>query len=351
MYPRFLQFGAFVISTYGVLADACRAVRHCALDQHRAPHRPGLGEDPERGGLCSLCVCVVVGARLAVVVANWRGFLEAPLLILSAGHTEHGYRMGQRSHLRRGAGCRCSRCLPAACARADGDSCAGCGSARDDCSRWRFSISGNFAAGSHGATPPTAAMGCRTYTQPALPRAPRAFAVGALRLHPGADAMPPWDTSRSPARWSSCCVTGVRAAEVLGTALFADGVLRFPAAAQCQGDYADASVLFHIASHPRQAIAMLMVVLGGVCWLEAVLARCDDRNGGDCILPEIATPDTAPASRMLVVPADGRRPPARSISRQKLSPSVVRVCNGCCPRERGAARRQAAQGQPEAARQ
>jgi prolipoprotein diacylglyceryltransferase len=54
-------------------------------------------------------------------------------------------------------------------------------------------------------------------------------------------------------------------AEVLGTALFADGVLRF-LLAPLSGEYADATVLFHIVTS-AQAIAMLMVVLGGACWL------------------------------------------------------------------------------------
>jgi len=44
----------------------------------------------------------------------------------------------------------------------------------------------------------------------------------------------------------------VRSAEVLGTALFADGLLRF-LLAPLSGDYADASVFFHIVT-PAQAI-------------------------------------------------------------------------------------------------
>jgi phosphatidylglycerol:prolipoprotein diacylglycerol transferase len=56
-----------------------------------------------------------------------------------------------------------------------------------------------------------------------------------------------------------------RSAEVLGIALFADGVLRF-LLAPLSGDYADASVLLHIVT-PTQAIDMLLVVLGGACWL------------------------------------------------------------------------------------
>jgi phosphatidylglycerol:prolipoprotein diacylglycerol transferase len=55
------------------------------------------------------------------------------------------------------------------------------------------------------------------------------------------------------------------ALEVLGAALFVEGVLCF-LLAPLSGDYADASVLFHIVT-PAQAFAMLMVVLGGACWL------------------------------------------------------------------------------------
>jgi hypothetical protein len=54
-------------------------------------------------------------------------------------------------------------------------------------------------------------------------------------------------------------------AQVLGTALFADGVLRF-LLAPLSGAYADAPVVLHVVT-PAQAIAMLMVVLGGICWL------------------------------------------------------------------------------------
>ncbi|HEY1965222.1 MAG TPA: prolipoprotein diacylglyceryl transferase family protein, partial [Acidobacteriaceae bacterium] len=56
-----------------------------------------------------------------------------------------------------------------------------------------------------------------------------------------------------------------RSAEVLGTALFADGVLLF-LLAPLSGAYAEAPVLLHVVT-PAQAIAMLMVVLGGLCWL------------------------------------------------------------------------------------
>jgi prolipoprotein diacylglyceryltransferase len=56
-----------------------------------------------------------------------------------------------------------------------------------------------------------------------------------------------------------------RPAEVLGTALFADGILRF-LLVPFSGAYAEAPVFFHVVT-PAQAVAMLMVVLGGLCWL------------------------------------------------------------------------------------
>ena len=75
MYPRFLQFGAFVISTYGVLAVVAAL---CAVALWTSiARRTGMdAEKMQNAGLLAV-VCVVVGARLAVVVANWRGFLEA----------------------------------------------------------------------------------------------------------------------------------------------------------------------------------------------------------------------------------------------------------------------------------
>jgi prolipoprotein diacylglyceryltransferase len=56
-----------------------------------------------------------------------------------------------------------------------------------------------------------------------------------------------------------------RRGEVLGLALFVEGVLRF-VLAPLSGDYADAAVLFHAVT-TEQAFAMLLVVLGGACWL------------------------------------------------------------------------------------
>ena len=116
-----------------------------------------------------------------------------------------------------------------------------------------------------------------------------------------------------------------RPAEVLGTALFADGVLRF-LLAPLSGDYADASVLFHIVT-PAQAIAMLMVVLGGACWLGP------SRRGGNrnrrCTMPDTATAQRARSS------FPPRPPAAGWISIwSKRSPSAARACSGYCRRRR-----------------
>src|SRR3984885_15350887 len=88
MYPRFLQFATFLIFTYGVLA-ALAALCGIALCTSIA-RRTGLDAAKiQNTGLLAV-VCVVVGARLAVGGANWRGFLAGPLLILSAGTLASG---------------------------------------------------------------------------------------------------------------------------------------------------------------------------------------------------------------------------------------------------------------------
>src|ERR1700749_202666 len=88
MYTRFLQFGAFVISTYGVLAVVAA---FCGIALWTAAaRRSGLDAAKiQNAGLIAV-VCIVVGARLAVVIGNWRGFFEAPLLVLSAGTLSTG---------------------------------------------------------------------------------------------------------------------------------------------------------------------------------------------------------------------------------------------------------------------
>ena len=88
MYPRFLQFGAFVISTYGVLA-VIAAFSGIALWTGLARRTGLFPQKIQNAGLLAV-VSVVVGARLAVIIANWRGFFEAPLLILTAGTLAFG---------------------------------------------------------------------------------------------------------------------------------------------------------------------------------------------------------------------------------------------------------------------
>jgi phosphatidylglycerol---prolipoprotein diacylglyceryl transferase len=258
MYPRFLQFGAFVISTYGVLAVVAALcgialwtaiARRTALDATRI----------QNAGLIAVA-CAVVGARLAVVVANWRGFLEAPLLIFAAGTLSTGsaawfgvllaviaalvYLLLVRMPL-----------VPALAAVAPAVVLA-----------LAVLDIGDFAAGSHYGAPTAAPWGV-TYTS--------RFAARTTGVPLGV-ALHPVQVYAAIGHFVLAGVLvvmlrrqmqhdGGRLAEVLGTALFADGVMRF-LLTPLSGAYADAPVLFHVVT-PAQALAMLMVVVGGVCWL------------------------------------------------------------------------------------
>jgi phosphatidylglycerol---prolipoprotein diacylglyceryl transferase len=262
MYPRFLQFGAFVISTYGVLAIVA-ALCGIALWSSIAC-RAGLDAAKiQTAGLLAV-VCVVVGARLAVVVTNWRGFLEAPLLILTAGtlglNTGWGsaaffgaslaviagilYLLRTRVPLVRAL----DAAAPAAMLAA------------------AILDIGNFAAGSHYGAPTAVPWGV-TYSSRFAARTtgvPLGIALHPVQLYAAIGHFALAAALIMMLRHGVQNNEG-RPAEVLGTALFADGVLRF-VLAPVSGDYADASVLLHVVT-PAQAIAMLMVVLGGACWL------------------------------------------------------------------------------------
>lgn len=258
MYPRFLQFGAFVISTYGVLAVVAAL---CAIVLWTSIARriglDGAKIDPvkiQNAGVIAV-VSIVVGARLAVVIANWRGFLEAPLLILSAGTLASGsaaifgvllagvavvlYLFRARVPL-----------LPALAAAAPAVMLVAA-----------ILDIGNFAAGSHYGAPATVPWGV-TYTS--------RFAARTTGVPLGV-ALHPVQLYAAIVHFALAAVLvtmlrkQVRALDVLGAALFAEGVLRF-VLAPLSGDYADASVLLHVVT-PAQAIAMLMVILGGACWL------------------------------------------------------------------------------------
>ena len=262
MYPRFLQFGAFVISTYGVLAIVA-ALCGIALWSSIA-RRAGLDAAKiQTAGLLAV-VCVVVGARLAVVAENWRGFVEAPLLILTAGTL--GLHTGWGSAAIFGAslaviatilyllrvGVPLVRALDAA--------------APAVMLAAAILDIGNFAAGSHYGAPTAVPWGV-TYASRFAARTtgvPLGIALHPVQLYAAIGHFALAAVLIMMLRHGVQHNQG-RPAEVLGTALFADGVFRF-VLAPLSGDYADASVLLHVVT-PAQAIAMLMVVLGGACWL------------------------------------------------------------------------------------
>jgi phosphatidylglycerol:prolipoprotein diacylglycerol transferase len=253
MYPRFLQFGAFVISTYGVLAVVA-ALCGIALWAGIA-RRTGLDTAKiQNAGLLAV-VCVVVGARLAVVAANWRGFLEAPLLILSAGTlasdsaTIFGVMLAVIAvilYLLLAP----VPLIPALDAGAPavmlvlaildiGDFAAGSHYGASTAAPWGVTYSSRFAARTTGVPLGIALHPVQIYA--AIGHFVLAAVLVAMLRHQGGPA------------------------EVLGTALFADGILRF-LLAPLFGAYAEAPALLHMAT-PAQAVAMLMVVLGGLCWL------------------------------------------------------------------------------------
>jgi phosphatidylglycerol---prolipoprotein diacylglyceryl transferase len=253
MYPRFLQFGAFVISTYGVLAVVA-ALCGIALWTSLA-RRIGLDQAKiQTSGLLAV-LCIVIGARLAVVIDNWQGFLHAPLLILSAGTLSTGsavmfgvllaiivtivYLLFARMPVFRALDAAAPAVVLALAILDIADFAAGSHSGAPTAVPWGVTYSSRFAARTAGVPLGIALHPVQLYA--AIGHFVLATVLVTMLRHTG------------------------RPAEVLGTALFADGVLRF-LLAPLSGDYADAAVLFHIVT-PAQAIAMLMVVLGGACWL------------------------------------------------------------------------------------
>jgi phosphatidylglycerol---prolipoprotein diacylglyceryl transferase len=253
MYPRFLQFGAFVISTYGVLAVVAA---FCGIALWSSIGRR-IGLDPakiQNAGVIAV-FSIVVGARLAVVIANWRGFLEAPLLILGAGTLASGsaamfgvllagiaivlYLLRMHVPLIRALAAAAPAVVLAAA----------------------ILDIGNFAAGSHYGAP-TSVPWAVTYTSRFAARTtgvPLGIPLHPVQLYAAIVHFVLAAVLVMMLRQES------RPAQVLGTALFAEGVLRF-VLAPLSGDYADASVLLHVVTS-GQAIAMLMVALGGACWL------------------------------------------------------------------------------------
>lgn len=263
MYPRFLQFGAFVISTFGVLAVVAAfcgialwtgLARRIGLDQAKI----------QTSGLLAV-LCIVIGARLAVVIDNWQGFLQAPLLILSAGTLSTGsavifgvllavivaiaYLLLARVPVIRALDAAAPAVMLALAILDIADFAAGSHYGAPTAVPWGVTYSSRFAARTMGVPLGIALHPVQLYA------AIGHFVLAAVLV------MMLRDSTLNREGQSA----GVRSAEVLGTALFADGVLRF-LLAPLSGDYADASVLFHIVT-PAQAVAMLMVVVGGACWL------------------------------------------------------------------------------------
>lgn len=255
MYPRFLQFGAFVISTYGVLAVVA-AFCGIALWMSLARRTDIDPQKIQNAGLLAV-ISIVAGARLAVVVANWRGFLEAPLLILVAGTLASGtaavygvllaviascfYLLRSRVPLIRALDAAAPAVVLALAILDIADFAAGSHYGTSTARPWGVTYTSRFAARLTGVPLGIALHPVQLYA------AVGHFAIAVILIlmlrHAG------------------------RPAEVFGSALFADGVLRF-FLAPLAGSYADASVVFHIVTS-SQAIGMLMVALGGLCWLQS----------------------------------------------------------------------------------
>jgi phosphatidylglycerol---prolipoprotein diacylglyceryl transferase len=263
MYPRFLQFGAFVISTYGVLAIVA-ALCGIALWTSLARRSDLDSAKIQTAGLLAV-LCIVMGARLAVVIDNWQGFLQAPLLILSAGTLSTGsavifgvllavivtiaYLLFARVPLIRALDAAAPAVMLALAILDIANFAAGSHYGAPTAVPWGVTYSSRFAARTEGVPLGIALHPVQLYA------AIGHFVLAAVLVIMLRDIV----LNRQGRSARS------RSAEVLGTALFAEGVLGF-LLAPLSGDYADASVLFHIVT-PAQAIAMLMVVLGGVCWL------------------------------------------------------------------------------------
>jgi phosphatidylglycerol:prolipoprotein diacylglycerol transferase len=258
MYPRFLQFGAFVISTYGVLAVVA-ALCGIALWTSIARRTNLDSAKIQTAGLLAV-LCIVLGARLAVVIDNWQGFLQAPLLILSAGTLSTGsavmfgvllaaigvlaYLLFVRVPVIRALDAAAPAVLLALAI---------------------LDIA-NFAAGTHYGAPTAVPWGI-TYSSRFAARTagvPLGIALHPVQLYAAIGHFALAGALIVMLRHVVLNREG-RAAEVFGTALFADGLLSF-LLVPVSGDYADAPVLFHLVT-PAQAIAMLMVVFGGACWL------------------------------------------------------------------------------------
>lgn len=253
MYPRFLEFGAFVISTYGVLALAAAAsglTLWTSIARRRA-----LPVDAIQNAALLGVLAIVVGSRLAVAVENWRGFLTAPLLVLASGtmHTGSAAVFGVVLALVLCAISLVRAGVPLLPAAATGSPAIALASGVIDI--------GDFAAGTHFGSPTSLPWGA-IYTSRFAART--AGVPLGITLHP-VQVYAAMAHFALAAGLLIALQRGLRDAEVLGTALIGEGVLRY-LLAPLSGDYVDAPVLMH-AITTGQAFSMLLIAVGAIGWL------------------------------------------------------------------------------------
>lgn len=259
MYPRFLQFGAFVISTYGVLA---LVAAWCALSLWTAlARRLGLNAEKIQNAGILFVVSTIVGARLTVIFANWRGFLLAPILILATGTLQTGNAAAigaalglvvlvtylLREHIS----------LPLAFSAAAPAAMLGMG----------VLDVANFAAGTHWGSP-TRLPWHVIYTDRFAARTagvPLGIGVHPVQIY---SALAHFGVA---ALLIVLLRQSARGLDVLGAALFAEGLLQF-LLEPLTGSFADAAVYLH-AFTAVQLSAMVMVALGGLCWIRTPWER------------------------------------------------------------------------------
>ncbi len=254
MYPRFLEFGAFVISTYGVLAlvaVACGLTLWTSIARRRALPLPAI----QNAGFLAV-LAIVLGSRLAVILENWRGFLTAPLLVLTAGTMRAG------SAAAWGVAIACVACaVSLRRARVPLLQAASTSAPAIALAAGILDI-GDFAAGTHYGTQTLLPWGA-IYTSRFAART--AGVPLGIALHPVQIYM-------AMAHFTLAALLligmqrGMRDLEVLGTAFIAEGVLRY-LMAPLSGDYLDAPVVLH-AITMGQAMGMLLVAVGAIGWLD-----------------------------------------------------------------------------------
>ena len=282
MYPRFLQFGMLVISTYGVLALVA-ALCAVALWSSIA-RRAGLDSTRITNTALLALTALVVGARLAAVVANWRGLFVAPVLILRSGTTRPGIAALTGILLAAIVACislRRAR-LPLLLSIDTAAPALAVAAAVLDIA--------DFAAGSKYGTL-TNVPWAVTYTSRFAAR-PTGVPLGL--------PLPPVQLYAAIAHFALAGLLILmlqqagRAGEVLGLALFAEGALRC-LLAPLSGSYRDASVVLGMVT-TAQAAGMLLVAFGGALWLLPSRPRPSLKNSSRGPRPDASAAHTQMAA-------------------------------------------------------